>query len=160
MYKIRINCTDREQLTLDNLQITNQIPEEQIINHIQPDNLDYVVHIRILYKTFFWKDQHGNNDQITIKSLEFLCKEYITECKFKDFIKHLNNNGFYSKLDTKIEFVCLAKRKNIITGKEEPTTYTIYNYGFNSQKPKKYSTNIKREKNKSKYSTKVLYTTK
>ncbi len=158
MYKIRINCTDPEQLTLDNLPITDQIQEEQIINHIQPDNLDYVVNIIILYRTFFWRDQNGKRHHKT--TLEFLCKEYITECKFKDFIKHLNNNGFYSKHDTNIEFVCLAKRKNTITGKEEPTTCIIHNYGFNSQKPKKFSTNIKRKKNKSKYSTKVLYTTK
>ena len=89
MYKIRINCTHSEQLTFDNIPINNQIQEE-IMNQIHPANLDYVVQIIIVYRTFFWRDQNGKRHRTTTKTLEFLCKEYITECKFKDFIKHLN----------------------------------------------------------------------
>ena len=107
MYVIRINCTHSTQLTVNNLKV-NQQRQEQIINQIQPDNLDYVVQVIILYRTFFWKDQNGTHRKITTKTLEFLCKEYITECKFKDLIKHLNNNGFYSNNDTNIEFVYIT----------------------------------------------------
>ena len=49
MFKIKINCTNKEDLSFDNKPIKPQIYKE-IIQKLQPLNLEYIEYIQILKK--------------------------------------------------------------------------------------------------------------
>jgi len=128
MYKIRIDCTKKNDLCFNNKKIKKE-SYESIHNKLQPYNISYIDEIYILYK---------NYKSFTYKSLEFKCAE-INEDQFIDLIKKMKNSGF-SCLNDKITIQFIECPKNI-----------IYNYKFSSctktkivhkQKTKKYKYNI------------------
>ena len=105
-----------------------------IHNNLQPDNIDYIDAIIILYITYY-------SEFFTNKSLEFLCNKEISEYQFKEFIQKMKEIGFSSKKGI-IQFI--DHKGNI-----------MYNYEFNSCKAIPIKVNP-RKKNKL-YSQQYLY---
>ena len=83
MYKIRIDCTSKDNLCFDNKKIKKE-SYNNIHSRLQPSNINYIYEIYILYK---------NYKSFTYKSLEFNCTE-INENEFIEFIKKMKNIGF------------------------------------------------------------------
>ena len=50
MYKIRLGCTSKDNLCFNGKKITKKL-YTQILNKLQPENIDYIETISILYKT-------------------------------------------------------------------------------------------------------------
>ena len=60
-----------------------------IHNNLQPDNIDYIDAIIILYITYY-------SEFFTNKSLEFLCNKEISEYQFEELIQKMIEIGFSS----------------------------------------------------------------
>lgn len=136
MYKIRIMCTDLNELAFNGKKI-NQKSYNNIHNKLQPDNIDYIDTIIILYIKYY-------SELFTNKSLEFLCNKEISEYQFKEFIQKMKEIGFSSNKKGSIQFIDIHDKGNI-----------IYNYDFNSCNPIPIKVNP-RKKNKF-YSQQYLY---
>jgi hypothetical protein len=112
IYKIRINCTTQQDLTINN----KKINQKNFI--ISKNDIDeYITKIAILYEDNF----HMKDDISFInKTIEFYCNREINENEFKDFIIKLRKLGFVSnKKHPKIQFI--NNYGNI-----------IYNYNYNT----------------------------
>ena len=112
IYKIRINCTTQQDLTINN----KKINQKNFI--ISKNDIDeYITKIAILYEDNF----HMKDDISFInKTIEFYCNREINENEFKDFIIKLRKLGFVSnKKQPKIQFI--NNYGNI-----------IYNYNYNT----------------------------
>ena len=104
-YKIKIQCTEIEELILKGKKIRNKSLPPYNLYH----NNDYIDEIIILYKKF-----------ITTTSLEFFCNRKITIDEFQYFIKQMHYYGYYSHNDINIQFI------------ENKNNSIIYNYKFQS----------------------------
>lgn len=114
IYKIRINCTTQQDLTINN----KKINQKTFNNIISKNDIDeYITKIAILYEDNF----HMKDDISFInKTIEFYCNREINESEFKDFIIKLRKLGFVSnKKQPKIQFI--NNEGNI-----------IYNYNYNT----------------------------
>ena len=98
-----------------------------------------------------------NNKPFKIKTLEFLCNNEIIDDDFKCFIQNMHDIGFYSKYDTKIEFLKLVTET--INESVNKSVTRIHNYKFQSKTKKieKEHKNKNKNKNKSTYHTEILY---
>ena len=133
MYKIRISCTNENELSFNYNKINRETYNEINIK-LSPYNINYINAIIILYKT--------NSNNFTTKTLEFKCIEKINENQFIKFIQKMKDIGFYSEKSCPIQFV-------------DYTGNIIFNYDFNTIY--KYSENIKHYKKKNKSYYKQLY---
>ena len=127
-YKIKMYCTQADQLVFNNKPITIK-SGQAIQNKLLPN--DNISEIFILYKdkNFLKK----NNKKYCIKSIEFVCKE-LTEHEFILFITKIQYVGFYSGINTKIQFINMTDNK------------IIYEYSFQTivkqtPKPRVYCRN-------------------
>jgi hypothetical protein len=137
MYKIRIMCTNANELAY-NKTLINKKSYKEIHDKTQPNNIDYIDSVIILHKK-----TKKNNKIFTLKSLEFLCNKEISEYQFEELIQKMIEIGFSSNKKGIIQFI--DGKGNI-----------IYNYDFNSCK----STEVeprKKNKNQSNYSQQYLY---
>ena len=109
-YKIKMYCTQANQLVFNNKPITIK-SGQAIQNKLLPN--DNISEIFILYKdkNFLKK----NNKKYCIKSIEFAC-DSLSEQEFISFIEKMQQAGFYSKRDSNIKFI----DKNV----------TVYDYSF------------------------------
>jgi hypothetical protein len=140
MYKIRINCTNPDQLAFNNNPI-NKKSYKEIHDKLQPNNIDYIDSVIILHKK-----TKKNNKIFTLKTLEFLCNKEISEYQFEELIQKMIEIGFYSKDNRPIQFIYIDN--NLFT--------TKHNYDFNSCKPTEVEPR-KKNKNQSNYSQEYLY---
>ena len=142
MYKIRIRCTDPKELAFNGKKITKK-SYNNIHNRLQPNNIDYIDAIIILYITSYSiRYPRRYPEFFTDKSLEFLCNTKITEDQFKVFILKMKEIGFASDQKCSIQFI-------------DNNGKIMYNYDFNLCKPKPIKVNP-RNKNKL-YSQQYLY---
>ena len=107
-YKIKMYCTQANQLVFNNKPITIK-SGQSIQNKLLPN--DNISEIFILYKdkNFF---KNKNKKAFCIKSIEFVCKE-LSEHEFILFITKMQYVGFYSGIDTKIQFINMTNNKII-----------------------------------------------
>ena len=114
IYKIRINCTTQQDLTINNKKINQKTFNNFILKNVIDD---FITKIAILYEDNF----HMKDDISFInKTIEFYCNREINENEFKDFIIKLRKLGFVSKKKhPKIQFI--NNDGNI-----------IYNYNYNT----------------------------
>jgi hypothetical protein len=133
MFKIRISCTNLDDLTFNKKKICKK-NYNTINNKLQPENIDYITSIIILHKKIKGK-------KMTCKTLEFICNE-INETQFIEFIQIMKNNDYYSNNNNIIQ---LIDNNNII----------ILNYDFKTC----IKTDIIQKKKRFKwgYSTECLY---
>jgi hypothetical protein len=131
-YKIKMYCTQADQLVFNNKPITIKSSQD-IQNKLLPN--DNISEIFILYKDKnFFKNKNNKKKAFCIKSIEIACKELLTEHEFILFITKMQYVGFYSGIDTKIQFI------NMINNK------IIYEYSFQTivkqtPKPRVYCRN-------------------
>ena len=132
-YKIKISCTSKEELSLNNKKISmKNYTKNKLLLHKH----DYINKIIILYKI---------SHKFTTKTLEFLCTNLITEIDFKIFIQNMIDNGFSSKYNTTISFI-----------KNDNPHNPIYSYKFQTITKNNKVKQIKKSNNNSKYITYFL----
>ena len=138
LYKIKINCTDKNNLSFNNKKINENIYNE-IKNKLNPNNDNFIDKIIILYK------YPNKYSYFCVKSLEIICNIKLTEDQFIKYIKKMKNCGFYSINDYIIEFIDL-------------TSYnTIYKYKFDSMISENIEPRNNTYKNNSVYYTYTIY---
>jgi hypothetical protein len=109
-YKIKMYCTQADQLVFNNKPITIK-SGQSIQNKLLPN--DNISEIFILYKDKnFFKNKNNKKKAFCIKSIEFACEE-LTEHEFILFITKMQYVGFYSGMDTKIQFINMTDNKII-----------------------------------------------
>lgn len=128
MFKIQINCTTKKDLSFNNKPIKPQIYNE-IIQKLQPLNLEYIEYIQILKK-----NERGSS--FTKKTFEIFINREISKDEFKAFIHKLKEIGFYSENGENIKF-------------NEIINSNSFNYNFTTEEPLMI--------NSSRYSTGILY---
>jgi hypothetical protein len=128
MFKIQIKCTTKKDLSFDNKPIKPQIYKE-IIQKLQPLNLEYIEYIQILKK-----NERGSS--FTKKTFEIFINRELSKEEFKAFIHKLKEIGFYSENGENIKF-------------NEIINTNSFNYNFTTEEPLMI--------NSSTYSTGILY---
>jgi len=135
LYKIKINCTSKDDLSFDNKKI-NKKQYNKIHSILQPNNFEYIDSIVILHKKFIKKG-------FITKTIEFFCNKELSLITFLDFIQKLKDCGFNSDDDTPIQYINIKTNNN------------IFNYKFNTGITEKEVR--KNKKNKSRYFLEKLY---
>lgn len=128
MFKIQIKCTNKKDLSFNNKPIKPQIYNE-IIQKLQPLNLEYIEYIQILKK-----NERGSS--FTKKTFEIFINRELSKDEFKAFIHKLKEIGFYSENGENIKF-------------NEIINTNSFNYNFTTEEPLMI--------NSSRYSTGILY---
>ena len=146
-YKIKIDCTSNGDLSYNNEEfpgeIYNKLNYDKLIHTDFSDKTLIIHKALILHKTLTRK----NNRPLNTKSLEFICTNEISIIDFETFIKAMQTFGFSSNKHNTIHLI------RIQTNKPEEKILT-YRFQSITQKEIKH---IIRHKNKSTYSTQILY---
>jgi hypothetical protein len=139
-YKIKIGCTSKDELSIDNKAIT-KYTSNKIYSSLQPNTIDYLDSIIILHKKIHSRD-------VTTKTLEFLCNRELNNVEFLDFIDKLKNCGFKSteKIKGKTVIQLIHIKTNIVS------LNCVFNSCLFSEIEKRHGA-----KNKSTYAIQQLY---
>ena len=147
-FKIKIRCTHKSELNylgkkITQTQIYNGIRNRDIFDNIEESYIDRII---ILYKHL---------KKTTTKTFECFTSSLLTEAEFVKFIYTMHLNGFQSdRFDNKGQI-----KDEIIQFINIQTKEVIYNYSFNEIRPiLMLNPKIKRIKNKSSYTSQVLFT--
>jgi hypothetical protein len=105
-YKIKMYCTQKEQLLFNNKPITQKSGHD-IIHALTPN--DNIKEIFILYKDINFLKK--NNKKYCIKSIEIELYDFLLEQDFILFIAKMKQAGFYSFNDTKIQYINMDDNK-------------------------------------------------
>ena len=136
-YKIKINCTEIQQLSYNNSKITNKDKEKYKF-----DDINYVDEVYVLKRKLIKK-------KFILKSLEFIINKSLDIKELKDFLKILKNKGFRSDNNTTVEFIDITENNN--------HNY-LYKIRYNTyDEISNYSNIIIKRKNTSKYSQKEIF---
>ena len=136
-YKIKINCTEIQQLSYNNSKITNKDKEKYKFDDINYVDEVYVLERKLIKKKFI------------LKSLEFIINKSLDINKLKDFLKILKNKGFRSDNNTTVEFIDITENNN--------HNY-LYKIRYNTyDEISNYSNIIIKRKNTSKYSQHEIF---
>ena len=154
-YIIKINCTGKEDLTFNSIAIRvarknlHQSPPDITLGYISCI-FPYIKEIKIVYKTL---------NKITIKRLEFYCENEtdLSDEEFVHFIEVLKRLGFASEKDVKISYCKIVRYmddNNVMRDKhDEILAYTLTSLIKIGDSKRRLS----RCRNRSKYSTRILY---
>ena len=99
-YKIKINCTEIQQLSYNNSKITNKDFEKYNF-----DDINYIDEVYVLYRKII-------KENFILKSLEFIINKSLDIKELKDFLKILKNKGFRSDNNTTVEFIDITENNN------------------------------------------------
>lgn len=134
MYKIKIGCTAKDELSLCGKKIkTNGYTT--IVSKLT--NNDYIDIIQIVYK------KHKKND-FTTKTIEFFINRELDEIEYILFIAKLKDAGFRSEKDINIQLI------------NTKSNDVIFDYKFTSM-CKNEIIRFDKRKNKSIYTTQQIY---
>jgi len=136
-YKIKINCTSREELSFKTIKINNHTFEE--FRDIKYPQYIYRLNFVTRNVTNIKKNEH-----FTIKYLEFMCDRLVEDKELIEFIKYMKLLGFDSKNNNKVSLI-----------NSDNNTY-ISEYYFNSLKKSKIVKKPKNPYNKSIYKQKSI----
>jgi len=154
-YIIKINCTGKKDLTFNGIEIRvarknlHQSPPDITLGYISCI-FTYIKELKIVYKTL---------NKVTIKRLEFYCENEtdLSDEEFVHFIEVLKRLGFASENDVKICYCKIIKYmddNNVMRDRHED----ILVYTFTSLiKIEDGERRLSRCRNRSKYSTRILY---
>ena len=135
-YKIKINCTEIQQLSYNNSKITNKDFEKYNF-----DDINYIDEVYVLYRKII-------KENFILKSLEFIINKSLDIKELKDFLKILKNKGFRSDNNTTVEFIDITENNN--------HNY-LYKILYNTYEISNYSNIIIKRKNTSKYSQHEIF---
>ena len=99
-YKIKINCTEIQQLSYNNSKITNKDKEKYKF-----DDINYIDEVYVLYRKII-------KENFILKSLEFIINKSLDIEELQDFLKILKNKGFSSDNNTTVEFIDITDNNN------------------------------------------------
>jgi len=134
MSKIKIGCTDKDELSFGGKKIKKNI-HATIISKLT--NNDYIDIIQIVYK------KHKKND-FTTKTIEFFINRQLDEIEYILFIAKLKDAGFHSEKDINIQLI------------NTKSNDVIFDYKFTSM-CKNEIIRFNKRKNKSIYTTQQIY---
>lgn len=138
MYRIKISCTGKNQLSFNKKHIT-QKSSDNIVRDMNLPSYNYISKSNIVYK---------KHNKFTTKFLEFYCDKIINEKQFKKFIKKMHNVGFNSTDgNVHVEFIDINTNNN------------IYCYNFQTIK-KSECDDYTNRKNTSRYFTQNIFSKK
>ena len=99
-YKIKINCTEIQQLSYNNSKITNKDFEKYNFDDINYIDEVYVLHRKLIKENFI------------LKALEFIINKLLDINELQDFLIILKNKGFRSDNNTTVEFIDITENNN------------------------------------------------
>lgn len=99
-YKIKINCTEIQQLSYNNSKITNKDKEKYKFDDINYVDKVYVLERKLIKKNFI------------LKSLEFIINKSLDIEELQDFLIILKNKGFSSDNNTPVEIIDITDNNN------------------------------------------------
>ena len=134
MYKIKIGCTDKDELSFGGKKIKKN-GYATIISKLT--NNDYIDIIQIVSK------KHEKND-FTTKTIEFFINRELDEIEYILFIAKLKDAGFRSEKDINIQLI------------NTKSNDVIFDYKFTSM-CKNEIIRFNKRKNKSIYTTQQIY---
>lgn len=146
MLKIKIDCTSSDDLTFDNKKIDLKLHND-IILKLEPQNIDYIDSIIILYKCINKRINKFVTKTFVTKTFEILYKKKIietNESQFIELIQLMKSIGFFSKRECIIQ---LINNKGDI----------IFNYNFNTCLSVPIKPIKNKKKNRSIYRQQNLY---
>jgi predicted transport protein len=118
-YKIKIECTSKDELCYNNEEISININNNLNLKELI-DNTNYINDFKYI--------------NLKTKSLEFNCNSKILDINFKfilkNFIKDMQNIGFFSNKDIHIDLIC---NKNIISKYKFQSIIKIPIYIYSTQ---------------------------
>jgi len=132
MYKIRIGCTEKNDLSFCGKKI-NMKGYTSIVSELTKN--DYIEIIQVLYK---------KKDDFTTKTIEFFINRELDEIEYILFIAKMKDAGFCSEKNINIQLINTDQNK------------IIFDYKFTSMCKNKIIMFEKR-KNKSIYTTQQIY---
>jgi len=132
MYKIRIGCTDKNELSFCGEKI-NMKGYTSIVSELTKN--DYIEIIQVVYK---------KKDDFTTKTIEFFINRELDEIEYILFIAKMKDAGFCSEKNINIQLINTDQNK------------IIFDYKFTSMCKNKIIMFEKR-KNKSIYTTQQIY---
>jgi hypothetical protein len=148
-YKCKCNCTSIEQLNYKGRDICNKRIHNEIINDLQPDNIEYIQKIQIVTKKITVR-RMGIERPFTLKTIEFLLDRELDELEFLEFIHKLKSVGFNSSIENSpIQFINTSTL---------PITI-MFDYNFRTEvanEPEIYRSRRSRRNNSS-YNTNEIY---
>ena len=102
LFKIKINCTHKEELTYKNKKINKKTKFNtiDIINTIDGIESFYVLNRKL------------TNSNTTLKSLEFIINKSLNLNELRNFINILQNLNFKSKNNTYVQFIDITNNNN------------------------------------------------
>jgi hypothetical protein len=157
-YKCSIRCTSIDELNFNCHSIYIGNIYNQIINALQPDNIEYIHCINILTKkTTRWRN--GREVPFMIKSIEFLITRLLEEEEFIGFIHKMKEAGFSSNTDNNIQLIHFSNASNVPIDPSVPSRniYNIlYDYIFSTEVPH-HRRRRRRHQNNSSYGTHTIY---
>lgn len=139
-YKIKIKCTNINDLSFNGMRI-NRLIYNDIIANLNPSEDDFIKKITILYKY----SQRYNIDNFVDKSLEIICNRCLTEEEFKGYIEHMYYSGFQSHNNVIVEFINTTNNE------------TFYKYSYNLLEPVRILRRNGKYKNNSSYRVDTVY---
>jgi len=135
MYKIKIACTSKDELSFNKKHITPKL-SNNIVHDMNLPSYNYISKSNIVYKT---------HKKFTRKFLEIYCDKMINIKQFKRFIKKMHHSGFSSTSDLRVEFIDVNTNNN------------IYCCNFQTMNEMNCNDYVKR-KNTSRYLTQNIFT--
>jgi hypothetical protein len=104
LYKCSSRCTSIDELNFNGHCIYTGAIYNQIINALQPDNIEYIHSINILTKWTTTR-RRGREAPFMIKTIEFLTNRLLEEEEFMEFIHKMKEAGFSSNTNNNIQFI-------------------------------------------------------
>jgi len=99
-YKIRINCSSKNDLSFNNKKISDKSYDDILIE-LKPDNYDYLNKIVISFEDYYSPE---NTIIFTNKYIDIICNKYLTNDEYKLFINTLSNIGFKGNCEDKDDY--------------------------------------------------------
>lgn len=140
MYKIKIPCTSKRDLTYFDKSLRSKI-SNPFCDHIYLKENPSIERISIVYKKFPKK----NGEIFTTCCIEILSGTKYTLKQVKNIIKNMRENGFSSKTNVSVQYI------------DTKTNDTLYEIGFQDGSKKNVAIKTSRYKNVSKYFTKNMW---
>ena len=145
-YKCSSRCTSVDELNFHGHNIYTGKIYNQIIQDLQPDNIEYIHSINIVTKNTTRK-RRGVEVPFMIKTIEFLTNRLLEEEEFVGFIHKMKDAGFSSNTDNNIQFISTSSVPHNI----------LYDYIFSSELAKLQQRARNRNANNSSYGTHQIY---